>query len=114
MTKLSLALIVKNEARCLARCLESVRGILDEIVVVDTGSTDDTASIAKRYGAKISNFAWKDDFSIARNFALEQATGDWILVLDADENASPALCQEILAFVRTKNAIGRLNIVSEF
>jgi glycosyltransferase involved in cell wall biosynthesis len=114
MKKLSLAMIVKNEARCLARCLKSVRAIADEIIVTDTGSTDRTLEIAGEFGAKISRYAWTDDFAAARNFALAQATGDWILVLDADEHASETLAQEIRAFIAGGPQIGRLKIVSDF
>ena len=112
--KLSLAMIVKNESRCLARCLQSVKGIVDEMVVADTGSTDDTTKIAREFGAKISNFDWVDDFAAARNFAIAQTAGDWILVLDADEWAGEDLAGEIPAFVRGKPAVGRLKIVSDF
>src|ERR1039458_3578707 len=85
--KLSLAMIAKNEARC----LRSVRAIADEIIVTDTGSTDDTVKSSSENGAHVSHFAWTNDFAAARNFALAQATGDWILVLDADEWASEIL-----------------------
>lgn len=85
MTTISLSMIVKNEERFLAACLESVRGVVDEIVVVDTGSTDSTVDIAKAYGAKIGHFPWNDNFSDARNHALSMCSGDWILSLDADE-----------------------------
>ncbi|MGD0816548.1 MAG: glycosyltransferase [Verrucomicrobiota bacterium] len=112
--KLSLAMIVKNESRCLARCLQSVRAIVDEIVVADTGSTDDTIKIAREFGAKISSFEWVGDFAAARNFALRQAAGDWILVLDADEWADETLAGEIPAFVHGKPAVGMLKIVSDF
>ncbi len=112
--KLSLAMIVKNEARCLARCLSSVQSVVDEIVIVDTGSTDDTLKIAGEFGAKISQFNWINDFSAARNFALDQAEGDWILVLDADEYASEALGEEIREFIQGQPAVGRLKIVSDF
>lgn len=112
--KLSLAMIVKNEARCLARCLRSVRGVVDEIVVADTGSTDDTVKIAAQFGAKTPHFEWVNDFAAARNFALEQTTGDWILVLDADEHASDALAKEIKRFIAGPPQIGRLKIVSDF
>jgi tetratricopeptide (TPR) repeat protein len=83
--KLSLCLITRNEEDDLPRCLESVRQIADEIVVVDTGSTDNTVSIARSFDAKVVEVTWQDDFSIPRNRALEEASGDWILVLDADE-----------------------------
>jgi glycosyltransferase involved in cell wall biosynthesis len=112
--KLSLALIAKNEARCLARCLKSIQSVLDETVVVDTGSTDETVAIAKQFGARVSHFNWVNDFSAARNFALSQTTGDWILVLDADEYASESLAGEIRDFIGARQTIGRLRIVSDF
>lgn len=112
--KLSLAMIVKNEARCLARCLRSLTSVVDEIVIVDTGSTDATIHIAQEFNATIEHFAWVQDFSAARNFALAQATGDWILVLDADETVTPELLAEIRAFIQGPPAIGRLKIVSDF
>jgi len=79
------ALIVRNEARCIARCLESVRPWVDRMVVVDTGSSDDTPSLARNCGAEVHHLAWPDDFSAARNHALGLARADWQLVLDADE-----------------------------
>ncbi len=82
---LSLCMIVKNEEDTLAECLESVRGVADEIVIVDTGSTDNTVAIAKRYGATVGYFEWIGDFAAARNEALKLCTGEWILYLDADE-----------------------------
>lgn len=112
--RLSLAMIVKNEARCLARCLSSVQPIVQEIVIVDTGSTDDTRRIAVEFNAVLYDFAWVDDFSAARNFALEKAAGNWILVLDADEYASEALLRSISLFLQGNKAVGRLRIVSEF
>ncbi len=112
--KLSLALIVKNEARCLSRCLQSVRNIADEIVVADTGSTDNTVKIANEFGAKVTRFDWVNDFAAARNFALAQTDGDWILVLDADEWASENLAREIRNFTAGPPRIGRLKIVSDF
>jgi glycosyltransferase involved in cell wall biosynthesis len=112
--KLSLAMIVKNESRCLARCLRSVQSLAGEIIVVDTGSTDRTIEIAKEFRANISHFNWVDDFSAARNFALNQTRGDWILVLDADEFAGETLAVEIQEFIRGEPAIGRLKIVSDF
>jgi glycosyltransferase involved in cell wall biosynthesis/Tfp pilus assembly protein PilF len=83
--RLSVCLIVKNEEQYLPACLKSVRDLASQIVVVDTGSTDRTVDIAKEFGAEVHSFEWCDDFSLARNAALEHATGDWILVLDADE-----------------------------
>ncbi len=84
-TRISLCMIAKDEAEFLEDCLKSVQGIVDEIVLVDTGSTDETVAIAERYGAKVIHSEWRNDFAYARNIALQHATGDWILVLDADE-----------------------------
>jgi glycosyltransferase involved in cell wall biosynthesis len=82
---LSACLIVKNEENNLAPCLESILGVADELVVVDTGSTDRTMEIAKQYGARVFEFAWVDSFSAARNECLRHATGDWIFWMDADD-----------------------------
>lgn len=82
---LSLCMIAKNEELHLARCLESVRGLANEMIVVDTGSTDRTVEIARSYGARVLHFTWQDDFSLARNYGLAAASGEWILALDADE-----------------------------
>lgn len=78
-------MIVRNEEHCLERCLQSARPVADEIVVVDTGSTDKTVTIARSQGATVIRTTWKDDFSQARNISLEHATSDWILWLDADD-----------------------------
>jgi tetratricopeptide (TPR) repeat protein len=87
---LSLCLIVKDEEAHLAKCLMSAKDIADEMIVVDTGSTDKTKDIATAFGARVFDFIWTDDFSEARNFSLSKASGDWILVLDGDETLSPA------------------------
>lgn len=82
---ISLVMIVKNEEADLPECLESVAGFVDEMVVVDTGSTDRTVEIAESFGAKVVRFEWTGSFADARNISLEHATGDWCLWLDADE-----------------------------
>jgi tetratricopeptide (TPR) repeat protein len=87
--RISLCMIAKNEEKFLAGCLESVKGAVDEIVLVDTGSTDKTVAIAEEYHAKVFHFPWSNDFAAARNEALSHASGDWILVLDADERLAP-------------------------
>jgi tetratricopeptide (TPR) repeat protein len=87
---LSLSMIVRDEAEQLEACLASVAGFVDEMVVVDTGSTDATCAIAARCGATVHQLAWPGDFAPARNRALELVHGDWVLVLDADER----LCTE--------------------
>ena len=83
--KINLVMIVRNEERSLERCLRTVEGLVDKIIVADTGSTDRTMEIAKKMGAEVYPFTWVDDFSAARNFALEQSDGDWNLILDGDE-----------------------------
>lgn len=83
--RISLCMIVKNEAENLPRCLGSVSNAVDEIIVVDTGSSDNTSEIALRYGARVFHYTWGGDFAAARNFSLEQAKGEWIFFLDADE-----------------------------
>ncbi len=86
---ISLCMIVKNEERNLIRCLSTVKPAVDEIIVVDTGSTDRTRAIATAFGAKVFEIPWRDDFSEARNLSLAKATSEWILVLDADEVVAP-------------------------
>jgi glycosyltransferase involved in cell wall biosynthesis len=84
-------MIVKNEEKVLGRCLDSVKNRVDEIIIVDTGSTDNTITISNQYGAKIYNYDWNNDFAEARNYSLMKATSDYILVLDADEFMNPDL-----------------------
>ena len=83
--EISLCLIVKNEEDVLQRCLESVENIVDEIIIVDTGSTDQTKEIAQKFHAKIYDFEWIDDFAAARNYSFAQATKDFIMWMDADD-----------------------------
>lgn len=99
---ISLCVIAKNEAHCIARMLESVRGLVSETIVVDTGSTDGTQEIAAALGAKVLSRQWRDDFAEARNFSLSLATRPWILVLDADEELSPESIAIISARVADK------------
>jgi tetratricopeptide (TPR) repeat protein len=89
---LSACLIVRDEATMLPGCLESLQGVADEVVVVDTGSRDRTVEIARSYGARVLHHPWQDDFAAPRNAAFEAATGNWWLVIDADErlHRSPA------------------------
>jgi glycosyltransferase involved in cell wall biosynthesis/Tfp pilus assembly protein PilF len=90
MPRVSLTMIVKNEEASLPACLESATGLFDEIVVVDTGSTDRTREVAARFGAKVFDFPWIDDFAAARNEALQHVTGDWIFCLDAGDRLDEA------------------------
>jgi tetratricopeptide (TPR) repeat protein len=98
----SLCVIVKNEEKHLARCLQSAKPVVHEMIVVDTGSTDRTRQIATAFGARVFDFEWVDDFSKARNFSLAQASGDWILVLDADEALSPRSYDAFRSLVRLR------------
>jgi tetratricopeptide (TPR) repeat protein len=109
---LSVCLIVKNEEAFLGQCLKSVKDIATQIVVVDTGSTDRTIEIAKDHGAEVYSFAWCDDFSVARNAALEHVTGDWVLMLDADEELSPAACAALRQHIAQREVMAwRLPLV---
>ncbi len=95
--KISAVYIAKNEAKNIARSLDSIKDAVDELILVDTGSTDDTINIFKAYGGQIFYQEWQDDFSAPRNLALSKATGDWIIILDADESFSEATRQNLKA-----------------
>lgn len=95
MKKLSVAMAVRNEEDNLPKCLDSVKGIADEIVIFDEYSTDDTVEIAKRYGARVFKEPHHEIFHITKQKAIEKCTGDWILQLDADEVVTPELAREI-------------------
>lgn len=102
MASISVCMIVKDEEAVLARCLESLGDIPDEIIVVDTGSTDGTKEVAKRFTSKIYDFEWVDDFAAARNFSLSKAAMEYIYVADADE----VLDEENRSrFMQLKNAL---------
>ena len=82
---LSLSMIVRDEAAQIEACLQSVQGFVDEMVVLDTGSTDNTIALAEAMGARVETMVWPGDFAPARNQALSTLQGNWVLVLDADE-----------------------------
>lgn len=111
--RISLVMIVKNEEANLGRCLESVKGIVDEIVVVDTGSTDATKIIADSFNAVVYDFTWSNDFSAARNFGLEKATGAIRLILDADEYVVAGTRDDLLQTAE-QNCIGKVAILNAF
>ena len=94
-TTLSLCMIVKNEEASLAQCLNSVKDVVDQIVIVDTGSSDRTVEIATEFGAEVHHFAWCDDFAAARNESIKHATCDWILWMDADERLEESTAQNL-------------------
>ncbi|MDD5936743.1 MAG: glycosyltransferase family 2 protein [Clostridiales bacterium] len=101
MITISACLIVKNEEKVLARCLDSIKSIVDEIIVVDTGSTDHTKEIAQRYTDKIYDFTWVNDFSKARNFSFSKTNMDYIYVADADEVIDEENIQRFLQLKRS-------------
>ena len=110
--RITLSMIVKNEEKYLRECLESVKGIADEIIIVDTGSTDNTINIAGEFGAVVYNYEWINNFSAARNYALSKSTGDWILYLDADERLSNSSAGELKKIVRQNDLTGCRCLVS--
>ncbi len=93
-------MIVKNEEASLPICLSSVKDVVDEMVVVDTGSTDRTSEIAREFGARVYHFEWCNDFSVARNESLKYVQGEWILVLDADEVLVPEIVPILLQAIK--------------
>ena len=107
MIKISLCMIVKNEENCLGKCLDSLKGIVDEMIVVDTGSIDRTVEIAKEKGASVYHFDWTGDFSDARNYSFSLATGDYIYAADADEEIDE---ENRKRFLKQKEDIGDLNV----
>jgi glycosyltransferase involved in cell wall biosynthesis len=103
--KLSAALIVRDESQFLADCLSSIQPVVDEIVVVDTGSVDDTPDIALAHGAAVHHHAWRGDFGEARNVALDTAHGEWILYIDADERLEPVPRDDVEALLGRPEAV---------
>ena len=105
---ISACMIVRNEEKLLPACLESIRDWVDEIIIVDTGSTDATMDIARHYGARIFEQPWANDFSKHRNFSIEQVTGDWLFIIDADERFFVEDVPSIIDYIRE----GRFSIFS--
>lgn len=115
MKTLSLVMITKNEELKIKRCLDSVKNLVDEIIVVDTGSTDKTKEIAAEFEAKVFDYTWTNNFSDTRNFAIKQSTGDWNLILDADEIITNFNIDKINNFINSKeNTIGKIKIINLF
>ncbi|WP_167336704.1 tetratricopeptide repeat-containing glycosyltransferase family 2 protein, partial [Paenibacillus camerounensis] len=106
MPPVSLCMIVKNEAQHLGRCLSSVKGLVSEIIIADTGSTDGSVEIARSFGATVIRVAWEHDFAKARNLTLRQASCPWILVLDADEAAGGWQPEALERLLNTPSAQG--------
>lgn len=116
---LSLCMIVKNEEQNLKNCLSKVKTLVDEIIIVDTGSTDNTKTIALEFTDRVYDFQWCSDFSIARNFSISKATNHWVLVLDGDEFVENFNKQSILNFIiseenmKTVGRIKRINVIED-
>lgn len=110
-------MIVKDEARCLEATLATLVPHFDDIVVLDTGSADDSAAIARQHGARVFDFAWVDDFAAARNASLEHARHDWVLVVDADERLARIDAEALAAALRAHpdgvGRVERLNPIDE-
>ncbi|MCI9455313.1 MAG: glycosyltransferase family 2 protein [Dorea sp.] len=108
MTTIGLVMIVKNESRSLEKCLSLAEKLVDGIYITDTGSTDHTIEIARKFKAHISEYEWQNDFSAARNYALEQSPCDWNLVLDADEYLVSGTKEDILKFAESGKHVGAI------
>ncbi|MEH7125681.1 glycosyltransferase family 2 protein [Bacillus sp. JJ1773] len=114
MPNISLVMIVKDEEEHLNACLDSAKNYVSEIVIVDTGSTDNTIEIARDYGAKVYEYTWTNDFAAARNFALSKSMSDWNLILDADERIMSWDKDKVNSLLQGKHFIGKVNIKSNF
>lgn len=114
MPTLALSMIVKNAAATLARCLDSVQGIVDEIVIADTGSTDKTLEIARSYGANVFSIAWEGDFAKARNLSLAKVRSDWVLVMDADEMLDPEAGRLMPPHLEPESAMGYTVLIRNY
>jgi glycosyltransferase involved in cell wall biosynthesis len=109
---ISLCMIVKNEEVALPKCLNSVKNFVDEMIVLDTGSSDRTPQIAQQFGAKVYDFQWSNNFSTARNAALKYVTSDWVLVLDADEMLTPSIVPQMQSVIQSDEYI-LINLVRQ-
>ena len=96
MSTISLCMIVKNEEKVLARCLDGIKSAVDEIIITDTGSTDKTKETALKYTDKVFDYKWNDDFSAARNFSFSKGTCDFLMWLDADDIITPENAEKLL------------------
>jgi len=114
MPRSALVMIVRDEEHCIARCLNSVQPHVDEMIVVDTGSTDSTIDLAQRAGARVYRFDWCDDFAAARNAALDHSSADWNLILDADEWLEGDTDELLQAISSANDFLGLLPVASDF
>jgi len=104
--RLSVCMIVKDEEEFILKAIESAKGLAHQVVVVDTGSTDRTVVLAESLGAEVHHFEWNDNFSDARNYSLEHVTGDWVLILDADEILDPEGNEDLARDLYSENQLG--------
>lgn len=115
MIKLSLCIIAKDEETNMAKCLDSIVEYVDEIIVVDTGSKDKTKAIALKYTDKVFDYVWKNDFSAARNYAINKASNEYILVVDCDEVIEKIDLDELNILIdRKPKLVGRVLIINEY
>ncbi|MGL4798633.1 MAG: glycosyltransferase [Cellulosilyticaceae bacterium] len=108
---ISACIIAKNEEKNVRLCLESIRPFCDEIIFVDTGSTDHTIDIAQQYDVELYHYTWQKDFAAARNFSLEQATEDWILVIDCDEVLADGSGELLVSLSQTLDPIDGFGVL---
>lgn len=114
MKTLALVMIVKNESRSLEKCLAKAKKLVDKIYITDTGSTDNTVEIARKYNANISYYEWNNDFAAARNYALAQSDCDWNLVLDADEYLISGKRKELQDFMEKGEYVGAIELHNSY
>src|SRR5580704_15274901 len=114
MASVGLSMIVKNGAETLRPCLESVRGVVQQIVVADTGCTDNTREIAQEFDATIISVPWENDFAKARNAALEPVKTDWVLILDADEELDRDARQNIPQLMQAADVGGYVTPIRNY
>jgi glycosyltransferase involved in cell wall biosynthesis len=117
MSTLALVMIARNEERCIGRAIKSAKGVVDEVIVLDTGSTDDTVKIAESLGARVHHYVWSDDFAAARNAALDYSSAKWNLILDADEwlgEVADKMQLGAALAAQPKRFLGQLPIASQF
>jgi glycosyltransferase involved in cell wall biosynthesis len=114
MPTLALSMIVRDEEQTLPTCLESVKDLVDEIVIADTGSTDGTVEVAKRFGARYFSIPWENDFARARNRALEEVRSDWVLALDADERVDEKAKQSLPRLLKASAIDGYMVTILDY
>ena len=114
MKTLALSMIVRNAAAELRECLESARGVVEEMVVADTGSTDETIAVAEQCSARVISLPWTNDFAEARNRALDEVKSDWVLVLDADERLDATTAGQIRRLIECGDIGGYLVTIRNY